>query len=76
MKLSEEQRLGIHKMLSWVEGKEEVHLQLQTYYGIERDRDFIKDQLLKILFLDEYNVRDTLLLNELRNVYLTAKLKK
>lgn len=68
MKLSSEQRLGIHKMLSWVEGEEEVQLRGDKI----RDREFLKDQLLKILLLDEYDKRDKELLNELRKAYLDS----
>ena len=68
MKLSSEQRLGIHKMLSWVEGMDEVYLRKDKV----RDKEFLKDQLLKILLLDEYDKRDKELLNELRKAYLDS----
>ena len=66
MKLSKEQREGVLKMLGWIEGFEEIYL------GRDRvsPKDFIKDQLLKILLLDEYDRRDRELLNDLRTAYI------
>ena len=72
MKLSGEQREGILKMLSWVEGFEEIYLRKDKV----RDGEFLKDQLLKILLLDEYDGRDKELLNELRTVYLKSEKNK
>jgi len=66
MKLSKEQREGVLKMLSWIEGLEEIYLGLDRV----RPKDFIKDQLLKILLLDEYDRRDRELLNDLRTAYI------
>ena len=66
MKLSEEQRRGILTMLSWVEGFEEIYLQRDRV----REREVIKDGLLKVLLLDEYDGTDRELLNDLRKVYL------
>ena len=66
MKLSAEQRKGILTMLSWVEGFEEIYLQRDRV----REREVIKDGLLKVLLLDEYDGTDRELLNDLRKVYL------
>jgi predicted nucleotidyltransferase len=66
MKLSEEQRKGILTMLSWVEGFEEIYLRKDRV----RERVVIKDQLLKVLLLDEYDKVDRELLNDLRKAYL------
>ena len=66
MKLSEEQRKGILTMLHWVDGFEEIYLRKDRV----RDRLVIKDQLLKVLLLDEYDKRDRELLNDLRKAYL------
>lgn len=66
MKLSEEQRKGILTMLNWVEGFEEIYLRKDRV----RDRLVIKDQLLKVLLLDEYDKVDRELLNDLRTAYL------
>ena len=66
MKLSKEQREGIHKMLSWVEGFDEIYLRRDKV----REREVIKDQLLKFLMLGEYDRVDRELLNDLRIVYL------
>lgn len=66
MKLSKEQRDGILKMLSWVEGFEEIYLGRDRV----REREVIKDQLLKVLLLDEYDGVDRELLNDLRTAYL------
>jgi hypothetical protein len=67
MILSAEQREGIHKMLSWVNsGDGDIQLSSDRV----RDREFLKDQLLKVLLLDEYDKRDKELLNALRMVYL------
>ena len=63
MKLSEEQRKGILTMLDWVE---EIYLR----GDIVRERGAIKDQLLKVLMLDEYDKVDRELLNDLRTEYL------
>jgi hypothetical protein len=69
MVLSNEQREGVHKMLSWVSsGDEDIQLSSDRV----RDRGFIKDQLLKILLLDEYDGKDKVLLNQLRRVYLDS----
>jgi hypothetical protein len=65
MKLSEEQRKGILTMLNWVE---EIYL-LQRKDRV-RERVVIKDGLLKVLLLDEYDGVDRELLNDLRKVYL------
>jgi hypothetical protein len=65
MKLSEEQRKGILTMLNWVE---EIYL-LQRKDRV-RERVVIKDGLLKVLLLDEYDGKDRELLNDLRKVYL------
>lgn len=72
MKLSGEQREGILKMMNWVEGFEEIYLRNDKV----RDKEFLKDQLLKILLLDEYDGRDKELLNELRTVYLKSEKNK
>ena len=66
MKLSEEQRKGILTMLAWVDGFEEIYLRKDRV----RDRLVIKDQLLKVLLLDEYDKVDRELLNDLRTAYL------
>ena len=66
MKLSEEQRRGILTMLSWVEGFEEIYLGRDRV----RERVVIKDGLLKVLLLDEYDKVDRELLNDLRKEYL------
>ena len=66
MKLSEEQRKGILTMLAWVDGFEEIYLRKDRV----RDRLVIKDQLLKVLLLDEYDKVDRELLNDLRKEYL------
>ena len=66
MKLSEEQRKGILTMLSWVEGFEEIYLGRDRV----REREVIKDQLLKVLLLDEYDKVDREWLNDLRKAYL------
>jgi hypothetical protein len=66
MKLSEEQRKGILTMLAWVDGFEEIYLRK----GRVRDRLVIKDGLLKVLLLDEYDKVDRELLNDLRTAYL------
>ena len=55
MKLSEEQRKGILTMLAWVDGFEEIYLRKDRV----RDRLVIKDQLLKVLLLDEYDKVDS-----------------
>jgi len=69
MVLSNEQREGVHKMLSWINsGDEDIQLSSDRV----RDRGFIKDQLLKILLLDEYDGKDKVLLNQLRRVYLDS----
>lgn len=72
MKLSSEQRLGIHKMLSWVEEHDDIYLRVDKV----REKEFLKDQLLKILLLDEYDKRDRELLNELRTAYLKSEKDK
>ena len=66
MKLSEEQRKGILKMLDWVEGFEEIYLGRDRV----REREVIKDQLLKVLLLNEYDRVDRELLNDLRTAYI------
>ena len=66
MKLSAEQRRGILTMLGWIEGFEEIYLGRDRV----RPKEFIKDQLLKILLLDEYDRRDRDLLNDLRTAYI------
>ena len=66
MKLSEEQRKGILTMLNWVDGFEEIYLRKDRV----RDRLVIKDGLLKVLLLDEYDKVDRELLNDLRTAYL------
>ena len=66
MKLSEEQRKGILTMLNWVEGFEEIYLGRDRV----REREVIKDQLLKVLLLDEYDGEDRELLNDLRTAYI------
>ena len=66
MKLSAEQRKGILTMLSWVEGFEEIYLGRDRV----REREVIKDQLLKVLLLDEYDGKDRELLNDLRTAYI------
>jgi hypothetical protein len=67
MILTKEQREGIHKMLNWVNsGDEDIQLSGDRI----RDRGFIKDQLLKVLLLDEYDKVDRELLNSLRRIYL------
>jgi hypothetical protein len=69
MILTKEQREGIHKMLSWVNsGDEDIQLSSDRV----RDREFLKDQLLKILLLDEYDGKDKVLLNQLRKIYLDS----
>ena len=69
MKLSSEQREGILKMMNWVE---EIYLRNdKLMYG-----ESLKDQLVKILLLDEYDGRDKELLNELRTVYLKSEKNK
>jgi hypothetical protein len=69
MILSAEQREGIHKMMSWINsGDEDIQLSSDRV----RDRKFLKDQLLKILLLDEYDGKDKVLLNQLRRVYLDS----
>jgi hypothetical protein len=69
MVLSKEQREGVHKMLSWINsGDEDIQLSSDRV----RDRKFLKDQLLKILLLDEYDGKDKVLLNQLRRVYLDS----
>ena len=50
-------------MLDWVE---EIYLR----GDIVRERGAIKDQLLKVLMLDEYDTVDRELLNDLRTEYL------
>ena len=69
MKLSKEQRDGIFKMLGW----------LDTYEGAirlssdrVREKEIVKDQLLKVLLLDEYDKKDKELLNSLRKIYLDS----
>lgn len=66
MKLSKEQRDGILKMLGWVEGFEEIYLRGDRV----KPKEVIKDQLLKILLLDEYDKVDKEMLNDLRKAYL------
>jgi hypothetical protein len=69
MILSAEQREGVHKMLSWINsGDEDIQLSSDRV----RDREFLKDQLLKILLLDEYDGKDKVLLNQLRKIYLDS----
>jgi hypothetical protein len=69
MILTKEQREGIHKMLNWVNsGDEDIQLSSDRV----RDREFIKDQLLKVLLLDEYDKVDRELLNSLRKIYLDS----
>jgi hypothetical protein len=69
MILTKEQREGIHKMLSWINsGDEDIQLSSDRV----RDREFLKDQLLKILLLDEYDGKDKVLLNQLRKIYLDS----
>ena len=69
MILSAEQREGIHKMMSWINsGDEDIQLSSDRV----RDREFLKDQLLKVLLLDEYDGKDKVLLNQLRRVYLDS----
>ena len=53
-------------MLSWVEGFEEIYLGRDRV----REREVIKDQLLKVLLLDEYDGKDRELLNDLRTAYI------
>ena len=73
MKLSKEQREGILTMLNWVNSSDE-DIQLSGLHQLSgdriRDRGFVKDQLLKVLLLDEYDKKDKELLNVLRGVYL------
>jgi hypothetical protein len=69
MKLSKEQREGIHKMLNWVNSSDE---DIQLRGDRIRDRRFIKEQLLKVLLLDEYDKVDRELLNSLRRIYLDS----
>ena len=66
MKLSEEQKKGILTMLAWVEGFEEIYLRRDRV----REKEVIKDQLLKVLLLNEYDKVDRELLNDLRTAYL------
>ena len=67
MILSTEQREGIHTMMSWLRTYEgEIRLSGDRV----REKEFIMDQLLKVLLLDEYDKRDKELLNALRMVYL------
>ena len=69
MVLSKEQRVGIHTMMNWLNsGDEDIQLSSDRV----RDRKFLKDQLLKILLLDEYDGKDKVLLNQLRRVYLDS----
>jgi hypothetical protein len=67
MILSTEQREGIHKMMSWLRTYEE---EIRLSGDRVREKEFIMDQLLKVLLLDEYDKRDKELLNALRVVYL------
>jgi len=53
-------------MLAWVEGFEEIYLRRDRV----REKEVIKDQLLKVLLLDEYDKVDRELLNDLRTAYL------
>ena len=53
-------------MMNWVDGFDEIYLRKDRV----RDRLVIKDQLLKILLLDEYDGKDRELLNDLRTAYL------
>ena len=66
MKLSEEQRTGILTMLNWVEGFEEIYIGRDRV----RERVVIKDGLLKVLLVDEYDKVDREWLNDLRKAYL------
>jgi hypothetical protein len=70
MILSAEQREGVHKMLSWVETHEGALYEIKG--DRVRDKEYIKDQLLKVLLLDEYDKRDKELLNAIRKVYLDS----
>ena len=69
MILSAEQREGIHKMMSWLRTYEE---DIQLSSDRVRDMEFLMDQLLKILLLDEYDGKDKVLLNQLRKIYLDS----
>ena len=69
MILSAEQREGIHKMMSWLRTYEE---DIQLSSDRVRDMEFLMDQLLKILLLDEYDKKDRELLNGLRKIYLDS----
>jgi hypothetical protein len=54
-------------MMSWLRTYEgEIRLSGDRV----REKEFIMDQLLKVLLLDEYDKRDKELLNALRMVYL------
>jgi hypothetical protein len=69
MILSAEQREGIHTMMSWLRTYEgEIRLSGDRV----REKEFIMDQLLKVLLLDEYDGKDKVLLNQLRRVYLDS----
>ena len=72
MKLSSEQREGLLKMLNWVEGFEEIYLGRDRV----RERVVIKDGLLKVLLLDEYDKVDREWLNDLRTAYLKSEKNK
>ena len=72
MKLSSEQREGILKMMNWVEGFEEIYLGRDRV----RERVVIKDGLLKVLLLDEYDKVDREWLNDLRTAYLKSEKNK
>jgi hypothetical protein len=55
--------------MNWLNsGDEDIQLSSDRV----RDREFLKDQLLKILLLDEYDGKDKVLLNQLRRVYLDS----
>jgi hypothetical protein len=55
--------------MNWLNsGDEDIQLSSDRV----RDRKFLKDQLLKILLLDEYDGKDKVLLNQLRRVYLDS----
>jgi hypothetical protein len=69
MILSKEQREGIFKMLGWLDTYEgEIRLSSDRV----REKEIVKDQLLKVLLLDEYDGKDKELLNSLRKIYLDS----
>jgi hypothetical protein len=73
MKIDNTQRLFIHTLLHWLDSISENTI-LVNRSGVARNRDieFIKEQLHKVLILNEYDRIDRELLNSLRETYLDS----